>query len=756
MMRRLLPFLMLGIILVQSCKKSETQVVDGDLDPATEKKIDDLLAQMTVEEKVGQMTQLTLSALAKDITNPADPTIDSKKLAIAIQKYKLGSILNVVATTFTRDKWYEVMGMIQTEASKTRLKIPVLYGIDAIHGVTYTKGSTLFPQELAMAASWNPALAEQAGSITAYEVRASAIPWNFSPVLDLGRQPLWSRFFETYGEDPYLATQLSSSMIKGYEGNDISNPEKVASCLKHYVGYSFAFNGKDRTPILMPERLLREYYLVPFEQAIKQGAMTVMINSSEINGTPVHADHHILTDILKDELKFKGFAVSDWEDIVMLYTVHKVAATPKEAVKIAVNAGVDMSMVPFNYEFADYLVQLVNEKEVPMTRIDDAVRRILRVKFKLGLFEHMFYPKENYPKFGSTEFAQANYNAATECVTLLKNTANVLPLAKDKKILVVGPGANTMNTLNGSWTHSWQGTDTTYSNPGKKTILQALQDKVGAANVTFIEGASFKQDMNTAKAATAAKSADYVVVCLSELPSVEKPGDFESLDLPLAQKELVRALAKSGKPLIFVLSFNRPLVFNDIEPLSAGVVIAGYLGDEGGRAVADVLYGDVNPSGRMPFTYPRFTASLYTYDHKFSEEKDINNTFEAVNPQYAFGEGLSYTTFAYSDLKISGTQLKANNTLKIEVTVTNTGTRAGKEVVQVYSKDLFASITPSVKRLKRFQKIDLQAGEKKVVSFSITATDLGFVGNDLKWVTEDGGFEILVKDLKAPFEYSNK
>lgn len=752
-MRRILSFLMLGVLMIQSCTQVEKTNADSDLDPVVEKKIDDLLAQMTVEEKVGQMTQVTLSILCKDSLGK-DPQLDPQKLERAIQKYKLGSVLNIVQNTISRDKWYEVIGQIQNEASKTRLKIPVLYGIDAIHGATYTSGSTLFPQELALAASWNTALAETSGSVTAYEVRASATPWNFSPVLDLGRQPLWSRFFETFGEDPYLATQMGTAMIKGYEGDDIAHPEKVASCMKHFVGYSFPFNGKDRTPILMPERLLREYYLVPFVEAIKQGSLTVMINSSEINGTPVHADHHLLTDILKDELNFKGFAVSDWEDIVMLHTVHKVAATPKEAVKIAVNAGVDMSMVPFNFEFADHLVQLVNEKEVPMTRIDDAVRRILRVKFKLGLFEHPFYPKERYPKFGSEEFAQANYNAASECLTLLKNNNNVLPLSADKKLLVVGPGATTLNTLNGGWTHTWQGSDTAFYNVGKKSILKALQDKIGANKVSFVEGTTFSKDINTAKAVAAAKQADYVLVCLAELPTVEKPGDIESLDLPLAQKELVRALAKSGKPLIFALSFNRPLVFDDIEPLSSAVLMTGYLGDEGGRVVADVLYGDINPSGRMPFTYPRSTGSLYTYDHKYSEEKDINFTFEAVNPQYAFGTGLSYTTFEYSDLKISTTELKGNDTLSISVTVTNTGKRAGKEVVQVYAKDVYASITPSVKRLKRFQKIDLQAGEKKVLNFTITAKDLAFVGNDLKWVTEAGDFEIIVNGLKAPFVYS--
>ncbi|HSZ71054.1 MAG TPA: glycoside hydrolase family 3 N-terminal domain-containing protein [Cytophagaceae bacterium] len=756
-MRKLILLFTLGVFLFQSCQPAKEKTILEGLDPATEKRIDDLIARMSVEEKVGQMTQITLSVLAKDSSGASETLLDPKKLEVAIQKYKVGSILNVVQSTLTRDKWYEVIGAIQTEATtKTKLKIPVLYGIDAIHGANYTVGATLFPQELALAATWQPAYAEKAGSITAYEVRASATPWNFSPVLDLGRQPLWSRFFETFGEDPYLTTQMGVAMIRGYEGDSISDPEKVAACMKHFVGYSFPFNGKDRTPILMPERLLREYYLVPFEHAIKQGAMTLMINSSEINGTPVHANYHLLTEVLKGELGYKGFAVTDWEDIVMLHTIHKVAATEKEAVKIAVMAGIDMSMVPFNYKFADYLIELVNEKQVPMERIDDAVRRILRVKIKLGLFEHPFYPKERYPKFGSDEFAQASYDAASEAITLLKNTNSLLPFSTDKKILVIGPGANSLNTLNGGWTHTWQGSDTSFHTAGKKTILQALQDKLGKGKVSYLEGTSIDKDINTSRALSAAAGADYIVVCLAEEQSVEKPGDIQDLNLKQAQKELVKTLAKSGKPLVFVLSFNRPLIISDIEDYASGVLMAYLPGDEGGRAIADILYGDVNPSGKLPFTYPRHTGSLYTYDHKFSEEKDIDYHFTAVNSQYTFGQGLSYTTFKYSDLSISSSKLTGNDTLTISVKVTNTGSKAGKEVVQVYTKDLYASITPSVKRLKRFEKIDLKPGEEESLTFKITKRDLAFVNNDLQWITEDGDFDVLVGDLKASFVYANK
>ncbi|MDB5274814.1 MAG: Beta-glucosidase [Chitinophagaceae bacterium] len=724
-------------------------------DQAIEKKIDELIAQMTVEEKVGQMTQLTLSVLCKDSLGGA-PQLDPQKVEKAIKKYQVGSVLNVVQNTLSRDQWYEIIGGLQKEASNSRLKIPVLYGIDAIHGANYTVGATLFPQELALAATWQPAFAEKSGAVTAYEVRASATPWNFSPVLDLGRQPLWSRFFETFGEDPYLTTEMGSAMIKGYEGDSISDPEKVAACMKHFVGYSFPFNGKDRTPILMPDRLLKEYYLVPFERAIKQGALTLMINSSEINGTPMHANYHMLTEVLKGELGYQGFAVTDWEDIVMLHTIHKVAATEKEAVKIAVLAGIDMSMVPFNYKFSDYLIELVNEKQVPMERIDDAVRRILRVKFKLGLFEHPFYPKERYPKFGSAEFAQASYEAASEAITLLKNSNNILPLAADKKVLVVGPGAHTLNTLNGGWTHTWQGADTAFHTAGKKTILQALESKLGKEKVVHVQGTSIDKDINTSKAVSAVSGVDYIIVCLAEDPSVEKPGDIQDLDLKQAQKELVKALAKTGKPLVFILSFNRPLIIYDIEEYASGVVMAYLPGDEGGRALADILYGDVNPSGKLPFTYPRRTGSLYTYDHKFSEEKDIDYKYTAVNSQYAFGQGLSYTTFKYSDLSLSTSKLVGEDTLEISVKVTNTGSRVGKEVVQVYTKDLYASITPSVKRLKGFEKVDLKPGEEASLTFRIAKHDLAFVNNDLKWITEDGDFDVLVGDLKASFVYSNK
>jgi beta-glucosidase len=758
-MKKTLSVILIPILIISllSCKENKKEVKAGT-NPDVEKKIDDLLSKMTLEEKVGQMTQVTLDVICKGKSYQMDKQmeIDPAKLDTALLKYKVGSILNTGTSTLSREEWYKIIGMIQdVNAKKTDKKIPVLYGIDAIHGVTYTKGSTLFPQELGLAATWDPSFAEKAGSITAYEVRASAIPWNFSPVLDLGRQPLWSRFFETFGEDPYLATEMGKGIVKGYQGDNISNPEKVAACLKHYMGYSFSFNGKDRTPILMPERLMREYYLPPFAEAIKAGAQTVMINSSEINGTPVHASKLILTDILKDELNFQGFAVTDWEDIVMLHTVHKIATSHKDAVKQAVLAGVDMSMTPNTFTFATDLVQLVNDKEVPMSRIDDAVRRILRVKLNLGLFEHPYYEMSRYPKFGSEEFAQVSYESALESITLLKNTDNLLPLSKTKKILVTGPGANSLNALNGAWTHTWQGVETKYNTPGKKTVLDAIKDKVGEKNVKYVEGTDYDKDINTAQAVKEAKNVDYVLLCINEIPSTEKPGDIEDLNLDEVQLNLISELTKTGKPVILVLFESRPRIITKAEAMTKATIMGYRPGNEGGRALTDLLYGDANPSGKLPFTYPRFTGSLVTYDHKNSEMKDKDGGTKGFNPLYQFGSGLSYTSYSYADLSSSSDTLKGSDSLTIKVKVTNTGKIAGREVVQVYIRDEYASITPSVKRLRAFRKVALNPGETKELSFRINKDNLGFVNNENKWVTETGAFTIMVNGLTKPFWYKN-
>ena len=714
----------------------------------TEAQIDQLISTMTLEEKVGQMTQLTLDYVCKNLPGGEKKPmeIDALKLDSALLIYHVGSILNTGAYTLSKEKWNELITKIQTTATqKSRLKIPVLYGIDAIHGATYTVGSTLFPQELGLAATWNPSFAEKAAAITAYEVRASAIPWNFSPVLDLGRQPLWSRFFETLGEDPFLATQMGNSIIKGYQGNDISNPEKVAACLKHFVGYSLPFTGKDRTPVLMPERLLREYYLVPFQNAIKNGAMTVMVNSTEINGTPVHADYHILTEILKQELKFEGFAVTDWEDIIFLNATHKVAATYKEAVALAINSGIDMSMVPLEVNFCKLLVENVKEGKVPMTRINDAVKRILRVKMKLGLFEKAIHDPALYPKFGGVEFTETNFQSALESITLLKNKQSILPLAKDKKVLITGVSANSLNALNGAWTHTWQGVDPMYNPANKKTVFEAIKDKIGVERTMYVKGTTYDNTVNIEVALQQALNVDYILVCIGEKPSTEKPGDITDLTLDKAQIELVKALAKTGKPIVLIAALNRPRIISEIEPLVEAVVMAYLPGNEGGRAIADIVFGDANPSGKLPFTYPRFANDLLTYDHKFTETRDVNFGFKAFNPQFEFGSGLSYTQFDYSDLKAN---LNSNtDSLLVSVTVKNTGKREGKEVVQLFIRDEYASITPSVKRLRGFNKISLKANESKQVQFAIHKNELSFVNAANKWVFEAGDFTVMIQNL---------
>ncbi len=718
-----------------------------------EKKIDALLATMTTEEKAGQMTQLTLDYVCKGtfFDDKKEMKIDPARLDSALLKYHVGSILNTGSYTLTRDNWYELITNIQQVATqKTRLKIPVLYGIDAIHGANYTVGATLFPQELAQAATWNTALVEQAGAVTAYEVRASAIPWNFSPVLDLGRQPLWSRFFETYGEDPYLVSLMGEACVKGYQGKDISNPEKVAACLKHYMAYSASYTGKDRTPIALSERVLREYYLVPFEKAIQNGALTVMVNSGEINGTPVHIDHHILTDILKTELKFEGFAVTDWEDIIFLTKRHRVAATYKDAIAMAINAGIDMSMVPLEVDFTKSLVELINEGKIPMTRIDDAVRRILRVKYRLGLFQHPYYEKGSYKKFGSAEFTQINFQAASEALTLLKNKDNILPLAKNKKILLTGAAANSLTPLNGAWTHTWQGLAEKYNPKDKQTVYQALQAKLGAGNVVYVEGTTYDKDVNIAEAVKQAANVDYIVVCLAEKPGTEKDGDIHDLNLDKVQQEFVKALAKTGKPIVFVMAFDRPRLITEIEPLASGIVMAYLPGNEGGRAITEVLYGDVNPSGKLPFSYPKYPNALNTYDYKSTEDVSPGQ-YLGVDFLYPFGSGLSYTTFSYADLKLSTDKWNGKDSLTVSIKVTNTGNKEGKEVVQLYTRDEFASITPSVKRLKGFQKINLKVGESKVVTFKLHRKDLGFVNAANQWITEPGDFTVLIGGLSKGF-----
>lgn len=722
-----------------------------------DKKVSELLSKMTVEEKIGQMTNIAVTLFEyKD-----KPGIyDLKKLSDAIQKYHIGSLQNIPnAGAPTIAKWNEFITKISNETTKTRLKIPILYGIDAIHGANYTAGGTLFPQQIGIAATFNTEIARKGAEISAYETRASSIPWVFSPDLDLPRNPAWSRLWESFGEDPYLNSQMGVAFVKGFEGNDVGSKYNVATCIKHYIGYGSSTTGKDRTPSLIPERVLRQYDLPIYQAAIKAGAKSIMISSGEINGTPVHASKYLMTDVLKKELGFKGFVVTDWKDIIYLYTRHKVAENNRDAVKIAVLAGIDMSMVPENYTFYDDLLDLVKTDEVPISRIDDAVTRILKVKFELNLFQSTVANLNDYPKYGSQEFIDVAYNAAAESITLLKNKNAVLPLDKNEKVLVTGATANSMKYLNGGWSYNWQGDYSDTFAAHKMTILEAVQNKIGKENVLYTPGADLANfdDVAIAKAVEMAKGVSKIILCLGEKNYTETPGDINNLYITASQSRLALALSKLNKPIILVLNEGRPRLISDFEDQMAAVIQCYLPGNEGGRALADILYGDVNPSGRLPYNYPRFPNSLEKYNRKYTEslgDNEQNNDAKyekSYSPQFEFGTGLSYTTFVYSNLKIDKSEITNTDSLTLTVEVKNTGKMAGKEVVLLYLSDKVASITPEVKALKRFEKVNLVPGESKTVTFTLNQKDLQFVNNDLKWISEKGTFKIQIANLTQEF-----
>ncbi|WPQ61296.1 glycoside hydrolase family 3 N-terminal domain-containing protein [Chitinophaga sancti] len=720
-----------------------------------DQKVASLVAKMTLEEKAGQMTQISVEAFLKTTNGQVNEPheFDMAKLEEAIKKYKVGSILNVGGYAQTVEVWRSRIETIQKIALQERLKIPVLYGIDAIRGNNYTLNSVMFPQQIAQAASFNPAMAKKAAAVTAYETRASFIPWNFSPVLDLGRQPVWPRIWETYGEDPYLVIEMGKAVVQGYQGDDVvTDKYHVAACLKHYMGYSMPLSGHDRTPAWIPEREMREYFLPQFAAAVKAGAKSVMVNSAEINGVPVHANKHILTDILKGELGFKGLVVSDWQDIEYLYQRHRIAKDNKEAVMIAINAGIDMSMVPTDYTFTTDLIELVKEGKIPMSRIDDAVKRILKVKFETGLFDNPVGKASDYPLFNGEAHNKLNYDLAAECITLLKNTNNILPLTPGKKILVAGPSANSMRSLNGGWSRIWQGITSDETEKDKNTILEAMQHVFGAANVVYSAGVDFDKTLDIRDAVSKAANVDVIVLCIGETSYTETPGNIGDLRISDSQIELTRALSATGKPIVFVLTEGRPRIISSIEPLSAAVVHSYLSGNEGGNVIADVLAGKINPSGKLPYTYPRSTNSLINYYHKYTETLQFDE-MAGYNPQWEFGYGLSYTQFSYANLTLSNTNLTAAKAITITVDVTNTGKVAGKEAVLLYVSDEVASITPEVKRLRAFEKIELQPGQKKTVSFTIDKERLSFINAQLQRVTEPGDFSVSVGGLKAAFKY---
>ena len=723
--------------------------------------VDKLLAKLSLDEKIGQMVQLDLMTVT--VKNSSPIKLDETKLREAVVKHGVGSFINNgLGRALSIAEWTYVLKTIQDMIrAETPNKIPLLYGIDSIHGATYVLDSTLFPQNITMAATRNLALMRRSAEISAAETRAAGLRWTFAPVLDVGRHLVWARFPETFGEDPYLVSVFGVEAVRGFEGKDLSDPTSVASCMKHYIGYSFPLTGKDRSPALIPDEHLREYFLPPFRAAVKAGAKTVMVNSGEVNGVPAHGSKYLLTDVLRGELGFDGVIVSDWEDIIRLHTWHKTADSPAEAVRQAVDAGIDMSMVPLDYSFGILLKQLVQEGKISEKRIDESVRRILQLKADVGLFKNPYVEPETVGQFGKPEYRQTALAAAEEAITLLKNESAILPLAKTQKVLVAGPAAKSISALHGCWSFTWQGLDEKVYPKDSLSIADALRKKLGDGNVAVHQGVDFTgKNVDTDAAAAAAAQADTIVLCLGEDAYAETPGDINDFNLPAGQQELAKRLYATGKPVVIVLVEGRGRVINEIEPGAKAIVMAYWPGSGGAQAIANVLVGDTNPSGKLPFTYARHANNLLTYDRKYtSAVAEISapgdTKINPAKPQWEFGHGLSYTTFETKNLKLSASVLKGSAKLAVAVDVTNTGKRAGKEVVELYTSDLYASLTPPGKRLRAFTKIDLQPGETREVKFELSADDLAFINGASKLVTEPGEFEVLVGGLEAKFRYED-
>lgn len=740
-----------------------------------DKRIDSIMSDMSIEQKIGQMAQINLTVIANgpDKWSSFEPLqIDKDRIEKAINKYHVGSILN---TTNNRARdistWNKIIDEIQSYALSSETAIPILYGIDGIHGATYIDGATMFPQQIGTAATWDIKNSFNMGMVTAYETRAAGIPWNFSPVLDLGQDPRFPRQFETFGEDPYLTTQMGLASLEGQQGidNNMNNDFVVATSIKHFLGYQTTISGKDRTPSYIPEHVLRELHLPAFEKAISQGAKTIMINSGLINGIPVHADRYLLTNLLREELGFDGIILTDWEDINKLHDRDKVAESRKEAIKIAINAGIDMSMIPYDYEeFCDNLLELVKEGEISEARIDESVRRILKLKIELGLFDKK--NKSDYSDFGSQKHQNYAYDAAVESVTLLKNENSILPIKNKNKILVTGPNGNSMRTLNGAWTYSWQGEKTDFFAEDHNTIYEAIKNKFTDSDVKYIPGVTYPinedydkepkfeyydQYFDKKKEAIkyANEEADIIILALGENSYTEKPGDLNDINLNRLQLDFANEIIKSGKPVVLVLNIGRPRLISEIESKVNAVINIYLPGNFGGDALADILYGSVNPSGKLPYSYPLYSNSLIPYNYKPAEVQNnaqgAYNYVGEVNNLYDFGFGLSYTSFEYSNLKLNSNQFSKNENIYLSVDIKNTGEIEGKEVIQVYSKDHYASLTPDIKRLRAFKKIELKPGEIKNVKFEIKVQDLGFINYQNKHVVETGTFDLMVGSLKS-------
>ena len=730
-------------------------------DAALETKIEQTLAKMTLDEKIGQMLELNLDIMGRYDAN-GRWTLNETMLDTLISKWKVGSILNAPGTRASSvEQWQKWIGLIQQKSMKY-IGIPDIYGLDHNHGVTYTQGGTLFPQPINIAATFNTELARRGAEITAYESRAANCPWVYNPTIDLSRDPRWPRVWESFGEDALVTSRMVEAEILGYQGTDPNHLDKyhVATSVKHYMAYGAPWTGKDRTPAYLSPQLLREKYFEPFRAAAMAGALTMMVNSASINGVPVHASYEYLTKWLKQDLQWDGMLVTDWADINNLFQREHVAKDKKDAIRIAINAGIDMSMDPYSVDFCILLKELVLEGKVSMERIDDAVRRILRVKYRLNLFdEPNTGNKGGYEKFGCQEFADASLRAAEESEVLLKNDDNILPLAVGKKILLTGPNANQMRCLHGGWSYTWQGSRAEDLAEKYNTIYEAFCLKYGKQNVILEQGVTYNEngqyfEENTpeiSKAVKAAEQADVIVACIGENSYTETPGNLNDLWLSANQRDLVKELAKTGKPIILVLNEGRPRLIADIVPLAKAVIDILIPGNYGADALVNLMSGEANFSAKMPYTYPREINSLNTYDYKVSEEvgtmAGAYNYDAKVSLQWPFGYGLSYTTFEYSNLRVDKQQFTANDVLTVSVDVKNTGNRIGKESVLLYSSDLIASIVPDNKRLRDFTKVELQPGETKTVSFSLPAKQLAFVGADGRWTLEEGDFTLKIGKL---------
>lgn len=728
-------------------------------DPKIEAQVEQTLKKLTLEEKIGQMMELVTDLFGANDKNGVF-YIDEHKTDSILSRYKIGSILNAPNTCApTAKQWEKYIAQIQ-KISMKRIGIPCVFGLDQNHGSTYTQDGTLFPQNINVAATFNREIARRSAEATAYETRAVSVPWTYSPTVDLGRDARWPRIWENFGEDCYLSSEMGKAMVYGFQGEDPNNIDQyhIATSMKHFMGYGVPWTGKDRTPAYISPADLREKHFAPFLAGLQAGALTVMVNSASVNGMPMHANKEILTGWLKEETGWDGVLITDWADINNLYTREMVAKDKKDALRIAINAGIDMIMEPYSCDACGYLIELVKEGKIPMSRIDDACRRVLRMKYRLDLFKNPTQKLKNYPKFGGEEFAKLALEGATESMVLLKNKGNILPLQHGKKILLTGPNANQMRCLDGGWSYTWQGHRADEFAGKYNTIYEAFCNEYGKENVILNQGVTYNEkgkyweenEPQIQGAVDAAKNVDVIVACIGENSYTETPGNLTDLWLSENQRNLVKELAKTGKPVILVLNEGRPRLIADIEPLAQGIIDILIPGNMGGDALVGLVSGKSNFSGKMPYTYPKEINSLANYDFKKSEEVGtMEGAYDynaKITQQWGFGHGLSYTSYQYSNLKVSQSDFRHGDIIKVSVDVKNTGKVAGKESVLLFSSDLIASMVPDGRRLRAFDKIELQPGETKTVTFDLNADDLAFVGYDGKWVLEEGDFKLMIAD----------